>query len=158
MPHLTLRDFQPEDAAAVAQVFFDAVHLGTGGLYTPAQKTAWAGDAPWPDAWRARLRGVTCKLAVQEGTVVGFMSLDETGLIDVAFTAPQVAGTGVGWRLYEAIEARARHQGIRRLRTEASLSARPFFARQGWQVDAEQQVRRGGETLTNFRMSKRLVR
>lgn len=157
MPHLIVRDFRPEDAAAVAQVFFDAVHLGTGGLYTPAQKTAWAGDAPRPDSWRARLRGVTCKLAVQEGKVVGFMSLDETGLIDVAFTAPRVAGTGVGWRLYGVIETRARQQGLCGLRTEASLSARPFFTRQGWKVDAEQGVHRGGETLTNFRMSKQLA-
>ncbi|WP_424973851.1 GNAT family N-acetyltransferase [Dinoroseobacter sp. S124A] len=157
MSDLVLRDFRPEDAAAVAQVFFDAVHLGTGAHYTPEQQTAWAGAAPRPpEIWAARLSGQTCKLALQQGAVVGFMSLEPRGRIDLAYVAPQVAGRGVAWRLYQALEAEARRHGLSALHTEASLSARPFFERQGWQVDAAQEVVREGITLRNFRMSKPL--
>ncbi|MEM1077138.1 MAG: GNAT family N-acetyltransferase [Pseudomonadota bacterium] len=157
MSDLALRDFRPEDAAAVAQLFFDAVHLGTGAHYTPEQQTAWAGAAPRPpEIWVARLTGQVCKLAVQKDTLVGFMSLEPQGRIDLAYVAPQVAGSGVAWHLYQALEAEAQRRGLRALRTEASLSARPFFERQGWQVDAAQEVERDGVSLRNFRMSKHL--
>lgn len=157
MSDLTLRDFRPEDAADVAQLFFDAVHLGTGAHYTPEQQTAWAGPAPRPpEIWAARLSGQVCKLAIQQGAVVGFMSLEPQGRIDLAYVAPHVVGSGVAWRLYQALEAEARRRGLMGLRTEASLSARPFFERQGWQVEAEQEVERDGISLRNFRMSKQL--
>lgn len=157
MPDLTLRDFRPEDATAVAQVFFDAVHLGTGAHYTPEQQTAWAGAAPRPPVvWADRLSGQLCKLALQQGAVIGFMSLEPRGRIDLAYVAPQVAGRGVAWRLYQALEAEARRRDLTALHTEASLSARSFFERQGWQVEAAQEVVRNGIALRNFRMSKPL--
>ena len=88
--------------------------------------------------------------------MVGFMSLEPQGRIDLAYVAPRVVGSGVAWRLYQALEAEARRRGLMGLRTEASLSARPFFERQGWQVEAEQEVERDGISLRNFRMSKQL--
>lgn len=156
MTKILIRDFRSDDASDAAQVFFDAVHNGTGTHYTRDQKTAWAGTRPEPHRWRKRLEGTFCKVAVVEDRVVGFLTLDGSGLIDVAFVAPCVAGSGVAYQLYQTIEAEARRRDIPSLYTEASLSARPFFARQGWEVDAEQTVEREGVSLKNFRMSKSL--
>ena len=90
--------------------------------------------------------------AERDGQLVDFMTIDATGYIDLAFVAPQAHGQGVGWRLYAAVEARARKLGATVLTTEASHVARPFFERQGWSILAEQSVVKRGVALTNCRM------
>ena len=50
----------------------------------------------------------------------------------------------------------AHAQGVARLFTEASITARPFFEAQGFSVIASQRVEKRGQMLTNFRMQKLL--
>jgi putative acetyltransferase len=94
--------------------------------------------------------------AEQEGRLLGFMTIDAAGFVDLAFVAPAALGRGVGWHLHRAVEARARELGAWALTTEASRMARPFFERQGWSVLAEQTVTKRGVELTNYRMRKAL--
>ncbi len=154
--NVIIREFREKDAAAVAQVYFDAVHEGTSDFYSAEQRQAWGGEEPDPSFWLERLRPMIALIAELDGEPVGFMTIDATGLIDLAFVSPSVVGSGVGWRLYTSVENKARELGAKRLHTEASLKARPFFLRQGWIVDLEQEVEIAGVGLTNFRMEKKL--
>ncbi len=156
MTDFVIRPLHPEDATMAAQVVFDAVREGTRGHYTEAQRRAWAGEAPDPQGWRNRLKGMEGFAAEQEGRLLGFMTIDAAGFVDLAFVAPAALGRGVGWQLHRAVEARARKLGASMLTTEASRMARPFFERQGWSVLAEQTVTKRGVELTNYRMRKAL--
>ena len=88
--------------------------------------------------------------------VTGFSNLDREGHIDVMFVSPDHQGRGVARTLLTHIETCARDQGIGRLFTEASITARPFFARHGFELIAEQEVPLRGQLFRNFRMSKTL--
>ena len=48
---------------------------------------------------------------------------------------------------------RARAQGIRRLRTEASVFSRPVFERMGFSLDEVEVVERRGAIFQRYRMS-----
>ena len=152
MSEIAIRTYEARDADGVAQVFFDAVHIGTRDVYDAAQRRVWGQDTPDPAAWQARLAPHQSFVAVRDGEVVGFMTLEASGRIAYAFVAPDVAGQGVGRRLYGAVLEAAGALGLRILRTEASLKARPFFERLGWRTIAEQVVSRDGVSLTNVRM------
>lgn len=156
MAKVAIRPLAVGDAAAVARIFFCAVHEGTREHYSYTQRLAWGGEEVSPDAWRDRLEGVIGFVAELEGEPVGFMTIEASGYIDLAFVLPSMAGTGVGFRLYEAVEAKARELGARVLTTNASKTARPFFERQGWEVVTKQSVERQGVGLTNFKMRKAL--
>ena len=65
-------------------------------------------------------------------------------------------GRGVGQGLYEAVEREARALGLRRIFTEASITARPFFERRGFRVVRERTVVVRGVSMTNFAMEKPL--
>ncbi len=156
MPDIAIRPLTVADAAAVARIFFCAVHEGTRDHYSFEQRLAWGGEEVSPDAWRARLEGVTGFVAELAGEPVGFMTIDASGYIDLAFVLPSMAGTGVGYRLYGSVEAKARELGARVLTTNASKTAKPFFERQGWEVVTEQTVERQGIELNNFKMQKAL--
>jgi putative acetyltransferase len=153
---ITVRALALSDAEAAAEIFHDAVQTGAAEAYTQAQRDAWSGPAPDPEKWRARFEEQTGVVAEAGGEAVGFMTLDADGHVDLAYVRPERARQGVGGRLYAALEALAREAGLARLSTHASLVARPFFEKQGWRTEQEQQVSLRGETLTNFAMSKRL--
>lgn len=153
---LTIRPLHPDDAPLAARVFFDAVRESTKEHYTEAQRRAWTGELPGPESWRDRLTGTAGFAAEEGGRLLGFMTINGTGYIDLAFVAPTALGQGVGWRLYCAVEAKARELGASVLTTEASRMARPFFERQGWSVIVEQVVVIRGVGLTNYRMRKAL--
>ncbi|WP_439620893.1 GNAT family N-acetyltransferase [Hyphomonas sp.] len=125
---ILIRALSIRDSHSIAQIFFDAVHVGTQHLYRPDQRLAWAGDAPDPDAWREKLNGVTGFVAEVDGEPAGFMTIDDTGLIDYAFVAPSASRKGVGQALYKAVEDQARSFGAQILTTHASKAAKPFFS------------------------------
>ena len=73
-------------------------------------------------------------------------------MLDRLYVHGHFARRGVGRALTERIRELARQSGETSLRTEASLTARPFFERMGFCVRKEQQVERKGILLTNFVM------
>ena len=55
----------------------------------------------------------------------------------------------------EHLVCEARAAGAESLYAEVSLTARPFFERKGFAVEAQQEVPVGKQRLTNFRMRRR---
>ena len=84
------------------------------------------------------------------------MSLRDDGYLDLAYVLPEEMGQGTADALYDAVFKAAQTAKFSVLTTEASLLARPFFAKNGWRLDAEQEILRAGVALTNFRMSFQL--
>lgn len=156
MPKIEVRGFVEADAEPTAQIFFDAVRFGTTRHYDERQRMAWAGKVPDTQQWLARLKSQHTFVAEMDSRPVGFMTIDDTGHIDLAFVAPDQMGRGVSDVLYAAVEARALELGIGRLDTAASHLARSFFQRHGWSVVKQQTVTRGEVELANFVMQKRL--
>ncbi|MEM8586498.1 MAG: GNAT family N-acetyltransferase [Pseudomonadota bacterium] len=154
---VTVRWFEDADAEATARIYFDAVRIGAQGHYNEVQRRAWASSVPDTPPWRARLKSQASFVAERDGAVIGFMTLKPDGCIDLAFVAPEVMGTGVARQLYERLLAETASMGLRRLHTEASHLARPFFERQGWSVVKQQTVERDGVALTNSVMEKHLT-
>ncbi len=152
----SIRRFTDNDAAATAQIFFDAVHVGTRAHYDATQRRAWAPEVPETSSWRQRLAAQTTFVAEQGGRIVGFMTIDQDGYIDLAFVAPPMIGQGIAKLLYDHVEAAAAHTATPRLHTAASHLARPFFERQGWSVVKRQTVSLRGVSMTNFVMEKAL--
>lgn len=151
-----IRQLAQDDYATAARIFFCAVHEGTRSAYTYPQRLAWAGQTIDLDRWQTRINALTGFVAEQGGESVGFMTIDKTGYIDLAFVLPSAMGKGVGKALLAKVEAWAKENGALHLTTAASLVARPFFLKCGWQVLAAEQVQREGVTLDRFRMAKEI--
>ncbi|PTW47112.1 GNAT family N-acetyltransferase [Rhodovulum kholense] len=151
-PRLRLRRARPGDGAPTRAVFHDAVHRGASLSYSPEERDAWSPSPEVPDDWEQKLLSRHTVIAEIRGALVGFMTLSEDGYLDFAYVAPDWTGRGIGRALLQAILREARRTGLGRLSTEASLVARPFFARHGWRETARQSVIRHGVALTNFRM------
>jgi len=95
-------------------------------------------------------------MAVQDGVLIGFMTLTESGYLDLAFVEPRMIGRGIAHQIYGALEVFAASRNLMQLTTDASLVAAPFFTRQGWEVLKYQTVERNGVTLKNVSLVKQL--
>jgi putative acetyltransferase len=148
-----VRAYRPEDRDAVINVIVRAIRESAIRDYSRAQINAWA--AVDRNAWSVaddRLLWV----AVVDGLVVGFTDLELSGHLDRMYVHPEHEGRGVASALLNRLEEAARYKGLARLFTEASITARPFFERRGFELLTAQVVEFRGEKFKNFQMEKHL--
>jgi putative acetyltransferase len=153
-----IRGYDPRDAADLADVFFRSVRQVTLADYTAAQVKAWAPQprtAEWVHGEASDGRLVLVA-ANADDRPVAYIDLEPDGHIDRLFCAPEAVGQGIASRLYDAMEAAAREQGIRSLFTEASELARRLFERKGFTVIERQDLVIRGVAIHNYRMAKAL--
>lgn len=156
---MRVRPVRQGEEAALRQVFFSAVHDTASRDYTPEQIDAWAPVAKESDAapWAERIRKIRPFVAERDGAIVGYADVQVNGCIDHFFVAGPAAGTGVGSALMERIHEVALARATACLFAEVSITARPFFEKWGFAVEARQTVTIRGVELTNFRMRKELA-
>lgn len=90
--------------------------------------------------------------------IVGFSSITPQGYLHSMFVHKDFQGKGIATMLLEEIERYAIAEGIKRITSEVSITARPFFEMRGYTVEVEQKRRANQLCLTNFWMAKGLVK
>jgi putative acetyltransferase len=153
---LRIRPYAAADLDALIALFRDTVRTVARRDYSPEQLLAWAPDEVDRGGWALRLAASSTWVAAHDDRAVGFISLAPDGHIDMLYVDAALQGRGTASALLERLERAAWAQGLGRLFTEASITARPFFARRGFHVIEAQTVARHGQQLTNFRMARRL--
>jgi putative acetyltransferase len=156
---IRVRPFREADAEALAAIFFFAVREVGSHHYSQAQVEAWAPEPADPGAYVRRAGdGRAMLVAVDDlDEPVAYGDLQADGHIDHLYCRPDRTRSGVSAALYEAIEALARGQGLRRLHVEASEPARRFFERRGFVMLGRQDFQIRGVTIHNYPMEKRLA-
>jgi putative acetyltransferase len=155
-PRCVVRRFEPRDAEAIARLFHDTIRTVNLGDYTQEQVEAWAPDDIHFRDWVAACGSHYTFVAEQDGMIVGFGELEASGHVDRFYVHHQHQRQGIGQIIYAAVETEAGKLGLRRLFTEASITARPFFARLGYAVLREQTVECRGQTFINYVMEKQI--
>ena len=151
---LSVRPYRPDDVDAVIAIFLHAIRGVAARDYDPAQIDAWAQADR--DQWAARRLDRPTWLAFVGQEPAGFTDLEADGHLDMMYVHPAHGGVGVATALLRTVEAAAREGGLKRVFTEASITARPFFASRGFKAVTEQTVERRGQTFVNFQMDKLL--
>ena len=155
---MKVRPFRKDDAPALAQIFYSAIHEVARAHYDEAQVNAWAPAVPSEERFVARATdGRTLLVAVDDRDVpIAYGDLEADGHIDHLFCRPEFAGQGVALAIYEELEKAAASQGIDRLYVEASEPASRFFRKRGFKVGERNDFELNGVPIHNYRMAKRL--
>jgi putative acetyltransferase len=150
-----IRRYDAADLDAVIGVFLRSVREVASRDYDAGQIAAWAQADR--DVWSRRRLERPTWVALLDDVIAGFMDLEGNGHIDMLFVNPPNQRKGVASALLDTVENAARGQRLTVLDTDASITARPFFKKHGFQVVRSQDVALRGERLTNFRMVKHLI-
>ena len=141
------------DLPAIIALFESTVLAIDRRDYTGEQLAAWASGGAHLSRWQKRVTTQYFLVAASE-EIIGFGSVDKIGYLDTLFVHPLHQQQSVAQLLLEALEKWARHQGMARITTEASITAKPFFERNGYEVLQRQEQQIKNEILVNYIMQK----
>lgn len=147
-----IRAFTAQDGPETARLFRETIVRVNLPDYGREAALAWAAGAEDTAAWTASFAGHTALVAEVDGQLAGFGDMRPDGYLDRLFVHARCQGQGIGSALLRPLEESA---PVSMLRTEVSLTARPFFEARGWQVVRRQEVVRRGLLLVNFVMEKK---
>ena len=149
---ITLRNYTDADAAGLLDLYRHTIRTVNSRDYNSEQIAAWASDAIELEPWGARFNNRFAYVAQRQNQIVGFADMDASGYLDRLFVSASHQRQGIAKLLVCRLIADARQAGIATITTEASITAKPFFERFGFQVLQQQAVPCRGVWLTNYRM------
>lgn len=151
---MKVRTYEIGDTQEIIKLFYDTVHAVNIRDYTKEQVDAWAPADIDIEVWIRSLSSKFTYVLEEDGKIIGFGNLEDNGHIDRFFCHQDFQRQGIGTQLLANIESKARELGINKLFTEASITAKPFFASKNFIVVKEQEVERRGQKFINFAMEK----
>lgn len=151
--------FKESDLEEIVNLFYDTVHSVNSKDYSEEQLHAWAPIDEKDSkllSWKESMSRNITLVAKMHDQVVGFCDLTIDGHLDRLFVHKEYQGMGIASSLIKRLEVDAMKLNLSVIDTDASITAKPFFERQGYIVVSEQTVERKGVQLTNYRMIKQL--
>ena len=147
---MEIRTYQSSDCRALAELFYHTVHTVNAKDYTKAQLDAWAPESVDLERWNRSFAEHDTLVAVDGGSIVGFGDIDRTGYLDRLYVHSDHQRKGIAAAICDRLEQAVQGSIV----VHASITAKPFFEKRGYQVIKAQQVARRGILLTNFVMQK----
>ena len=148
---MLIRPYRPSDLPALTRLFYDTVHTVNAADYSPDQLAAWATGQVDEARWNASLLAHRTLVAEVDGIIAGFADMTDEGYLDRLYVHRDFQRRGIAAALCDELESGC---AAPVLTTHASITARPFFEKRGWQAVRQQTVVRQGVELTNFVMEK----
>lgn len=152
-----LRKGQPQELAAIQQLFLDTVTMICSNDYNQEQIEAWVSTVEDHIRWLDVVKKQYLLVVEQNEKIVGFGSLKKGSHIDLIYVHKDFQGQGIAKMLFSGLEQEAKRKGQTNITSDVSISARPFFEKIGFIVIKKQTVFRNDVKFKNYKMEKKLV-
>lgn len=154
---MNVRIYRSEDCKEIVELFYNTVHSINAKDYNEAQLDAWAPKDIDISKWDKSLLEHYSIVIEDNNIIIGFGDLDMNGYFDRLYVHKDYQGAYVATIIVKEIEKYAQENKIKVITTHSSITAKPFFEKQGYKVIKEQVVERKGQILKNFIMEKTLT-
>lgn len=149
---MKIREYRSKDCKEITELFYHTVHTVNARDYTKEQLDVWAVETVDLEKWDQSLRAHDSVVAVEGDKIIGFGDMDETGYLDRLYVHEDYQRKGVAAAICDRLETKIKKGNV--IVTHASITAKPFFEKRGYQTVKKQQVERQGIVLVNFIMEK----
>ncbi len=142
------------DLSEMQKMFADTVTEICKADYDKEQIRVWKSSIENKQRWKEILTKQFVLVAQYANKIVGFVTLEKGGNLDLLYVHKDYQRKGIANKLYDLIENEVKEQGQTILTSDVSKTARPFFERKGFKLVKEQAVKIKNVTLTNYKMEK----
>lgn len=151
---MEIRRYKSVYLEQMARLFYETVHSVNKKDYSDLQLDVWAsGDIDF-EVWDISFRKHLSYVAVENDMVIGFGDIDDTGYLDRLYVHKDFQGRGVATAICDRLEMETPAEAVV---VHASVTAKPFFEKRGYETVRGQEVLRGGIALKNYVMKKALI-
>lgn len=148
---IELRSYKEADIHDIITLFYDTVHCVNAKDYSEEQLNAWASGKVNVNKWNQSFLEHYTLVAWQGNEIVGFGDVTKQGYLDRLYVHKNYQGRGIASAICDKLES---YVDRKTMETHASITAKPFFLKRGYEVVKEQRVIRNNITLTNYVMVK----
>ena len=157
---MKIRPYEPKDLDHIIELFQQTVYIINRQDYSANQVNAWVNSTTKStrySKWALEFERNFTYVAEEEGEVVGFIDMTAAGYLDRLYVHPFFQRVGIASQLLGKIEVIACEYSLSEIRTDASITALPFFEEKGFKMITKQIVDIRGIQLTNYQMIKKFV-
>ncbi|MFN3529336.1 MAG: GNAT family N-acetyltransferase [Bacteroidia bacterium] len=156
MSQILIRQANPTDLKQILALFTQTVKEVNSRDYDTEQIEVWLLQATNESRWLDAIKNQYFLLAFEAEQMLGFGSLSKKGLIDFLFVHAHEQKKGIARILYKALEKQAYVMVLSSLYVSASISARPFFQKMGFELQKVEPISLGNVRFENWYMEKPL--
>jgi len=135
---MKLRRYKETDTIQLCDIYFSTIHNVNKVDYTKEELEAWAPSNSYnEESYKkdtSRWKKINPFIVDDNGILLGFAELEEKGHINCFFVHHEHQGKGVGRMLASACIDEAKALGYKKIITEVSITAKPFFMKMGFKV------------------------
>lgn len=154
---LRIRRATRSDVEELKKLYYGTIVTICSRDYTPLQIDAWAATAEKTESLIKRIEEQFFFVALdQTDIIVGFTSIDASGYLDLMYVHKDHQRKGIAQSLFNEIMKTANELGITEMESEVSITAKPFFKKNGFVVIESQLIQINNTELVNFKMKRRL--
>ena len=154
---MQIRPFESKDLDSILELFYNTVHAVNKADYSKAQLEAWAPKKLDKDRWLEKLKNRLTLIVQMDNTLVGFIDLTEDDLLDHLYVHKNFQRQGIASALLQKIIHEAKNIKLNKIRTESTITTKPFFEKYGFKVQKINQKERRGEIFKTYLMEKTLL-
>ena len=145
-----------QDLAAMKALYADTIRSVCRKDYNEEQVRVWSSSVNKEERWLDVVTNQFVLLAEIDGVLVGFGTLRNYDYIDFFYVHKDFQGQGIARALLSRLLQEATRQGEDLVTSDISITARPFFEKNGFKVVTEQENIRQGLILINYKMVRYL--
>lgn len=154
---IAIKQATQSDLDTIIQLFSDTIGVVNAKDYSAEQIRVWKGGASKKEKWLKKISEQYFLIAEIDNMLAGFGSITHDGYLDFMYVSKDHQGRGVASEIYNSLEKFAVKKRIDKIVSDVSITAKPFFEKQGFELLQEQQVAIDGVKLRNYKMQKPLT-
>ena len=151
---MRIREATVSDLKELQELYRGTITIVNRKDYTPEQIEAWASTANRTESLTRKIIGQHFYVAEENNQIAGFASLESSGHLDMMYVHKDFQNMGIAKRLLQKIIETAATLSITKLKTAASITAKPFFEKHHFKTIQQQTVRIRDIELINFKMER----
>ncbi len=154
---LRIRQGTLADMYEMQKLYVDTIKSVCKNDYNQEQIAVWTSSVENTSRWLSIFDKQDVITAEYHDTIVGYCSLDTGGYLDLFYVHKDFQRKGIANKLLHEAEQRAIQLNYDVLTANVSITAKPFFERNGFAVIKEQENVIKGLVIVNFNMLKPLA-
>ena len=153
---MNLKQITAEDQIELKKIYFDSINSIDEKIYTKDQKRAWSSQA-WdnPEFNNCLLEGKGWSLT-NTGEIIAFAIRHPKDRLALIYCKGNYKRKGLGTILINKIENDAKNEGIKYLKTEASLISYKLLLKNQWKVIKKENIIIKNQFFDRYKMIKHL--
>lgn len=145
-----------KDIPTLQKLFIETVLEVNRKDYSEEQVKDWASCGTDLTKWEKRLMEYDHYVCIKNHEIAGFTAFNTNGFINSMFVSKNFQRCGVAQQLMDLILEESKRNNVGQLTSEVSITAKPFFEKNGFVVVRQQDAIANRLTLINYVMELKL--